>query len=332
MTLKQTVYFMTLVGALAGLCCWAIQSWIADLGLYAANAQAIHNIVVAVVMGALVGGLTVGFADRWTSDRVVVRWVVAGALLGAGAGAIAGLLYLPILSSVIQSDPERLGVWLGRPLTWLLAGGLIGLATGLRWFAVNRLRAVHALAGGLIGGALGGLVFTLLGRVDEILQALSYMITGMGITAGVTLAPVLLRDGVLQFISSADARAQNKYGSPQQEWVVQDGDRFVIGSQGAERNMTAYARTVDIYIPDAMIRRRHAILSASRKAFYLQPHPENIGPHGQPLAACLINNTSVAGTRELHDADEVILGQTLLRFTSKRKAPAPEPLPAGRRL
>jgi hypothetical protein len=330
MSVKQTVYFMALVGAMAGLGCWALQAWIGPF--LTGFDQAYFSVMVTAIMGALIGGFTVGFADHWTSDRVVALWVATGVALGAVAGVVGGLLYLPILSAM-QSNPGRTAAWFGRPLTWLLAGGLIGLATGLRWAGVNRLRSVHALLGGVVGGLLGGILFTLLGS-DEIFQALAFMISGMGITLGVTLAPVLLRDGIIHFISSADPRAQNKYGSPAQEWVIQEGDRFVIGSQGSERNMTIYARAVDVYIPDAMVAKRHAVLFAKGKRFYIQQHQENVGPQGQPLAPLQVNGANVTGTRELRDGDEIILGQTLLRFLSKKHAPAQVVVtsaPVGRR-
>jgi hypothetical protein len=326
MTLKQTVYFMALVGAIAGLACWALQSWIGD---FARLPQTQFTVLVTAIMGALIGGLTVGFADRWTSDRVVMRWVAVGVLLGAVAGTLGGVIYLPILAGVMQSNTSGFGRILGRPLTWLIAGGLIGLATGLRWFGINRLRCVHALLGGLVGGGLGGLLFTFLGS-DEFFQALAFMISGMGITLGVTLAPVLLRDGVLRFISSADPRAQNKYGSPQQEWVIQEGDRFVFGSQGADRNMTLYARAVDVYLPDARVAKQHAMLFAKCKRFYIQQHPENVGPQGQPLATLQVNNANVISTTELRDGDEIILGQTLLQFASRKQAAAVVQSTAGR--
>jgi hypothetical protein len=189
---------------------------------------------------------------------------------------------------------------------------------------------VHALVGGLVGGGLGGLLFTFLGS-DQFFQALAFMVSGVCITLGVTLAPVLLRDGVLHFISSADPRAQNKYGSPQQEWVIQEGDRFTIGSQGSERNMTVYARAVDVYIPDAMVAKRHAVLFAKGKRFYIQQHPENAGPQGQPLAPLQVNSINVTSTRELRDKDEIVMGQTLLRFFSRKQTPAVDHAPVGRR-
>jgi hypothetical protein len=210
-------------------------------------------------------------------------------------------------------------VALPRVAVWVIAGGLIGLVTGLRWLSVNPFRAVHAMIGGLAGGALGGVVYATLASRNDFFAALAYVLLGMGITLGVTLAPVLLRDGILQFISSGDARAQNKYASPRQEWIIQRGDRFVIGSQSAEMSMSMYSRDVQIYIPDAMAAPRHALLFEQRKRFFIQQHPENVGPQGQPNAPLQLGRTNVVGTRELHDGDELVVGQTLLVFHTKKR-------------
>jgi hypothetical protein len=314
--LKQTVYFMTLVGALAGLICWAAQAWLSDF--LPLQQTWLLVMVYAGLMGALIGGLTVGFADHWTSEKVIPKWVFMGAILGLFAGLLTGALYRVVADRVILGSTSRMAY----VIPWLIAGGLIGVATGMRWASVNALRAFHAFVGGLVGGGLGGLIYTQLGE-QPFGQALAYMLIGSGITLGVTLAPVLLSDGVLQFISSGDPRAQNKYGSPRQEWVVQDGDNLVIGSQGGGMTATIYAQDVQIYIPDAMVGPKHAVLFAKNKRFYLQLHPENAGPQGQPIEALQLGNDNVTGTREIRDGDEIIVGQTLLRFMTKRKQAAP---------
>jgi len=310
--LKQTVYFMTLVGAIAGLACWFIVSFLSDV--IATPQPWILVTVYAALLGALISGLTVAFADKWTAEKIVPNWVAVGTLLGLLAGLLTGLINFAVsdrLSAVTSTNTVTITVW-------LMAGGLIGLATGLRWAGVNQLRAFHSFIGGLLGGALGGLVYSQLGS-QLYAQAFAYMLIGSGITLGVTLAPVLLSDGVLQFISSGDPRAQNKYGSPRQEWVVQDGDNLVIGSQGAGVTATVYAQDVHIYIPDAMVGPRHAILFAKNKRFYIQLHPENAGQLGQPIEPLQLGNDNVVGTKEVRDGDEIVVGQTLLRFSTRRK-------------
>jgi MFS family permease len=310
--LKQTVYFMTLVGAVAGLVCWVLVAFLSDIIDVPQRWMVVA--IYASLMGALISGLTVAFADKWTSDKIVPNWVAVGALLGLMAGLLTGVLNLVAgarLEAATSAKTQTIAVW-------VIAGGLIGLAAGMRWASVNALRAFHSLIGGLFGGGLGGLVFAQLGS-QPFAQAFAYMLIGSGITLGVTLAPVLLSDGVLQFISSGDPRAQNKYGSPRQEWVVQDGDHLVIGSQGAGMTATVYTQDVHIYIPDAMVGPKHAVLFAKNKRFYLQLHQDNAGPLGQPLEPLQLGNDNVTGTREVRDGDEIIVGQTLLRFSTRRK-------------
>jgi hypothetical protein len=253
-----------------------------------------------------------------------------GALLGGIAGFLAGFLSKFIVEKLVDPATGTGSSFFGVLLVWLLAGGLIGLAIGGRWATVNPLRAVHALFGGVVGGGVGGsLIAAQLGSQAWV-QALAYLLLGAGIALGVTLAPMLLSDGVLQFVSSGDPRAQNKYGSPRQEWLVQEGDQLVIGSQGGGgMTVTMYAQEVQIYIPDAMVSPKHAVLFAKNHRFYLQLHPENVGPHGQPLEPLQVGDDNLVGTRELRNGDEVIVGQTLLRFATKKKQVGPDAVPAA---
>jgi hypothetical protein len=332
LSLKQTVYFMAIVGGIAGLASWLAQAWLSDYFQFSQENQWILVLIYAVFMGAFIGGLTVGFADRWTADRVMARWVLVGVLLGVLAGLLTGLVYIPIQTSIMQDGGGGLKNLFGRLLAWLFAGAFIGFVVGLRWFGVNRLRAVHAMIGGMVGGGAGALVFTVAGA-DEIFQALAFVLTGVGITLGVTLAPVLLRDGVLQFISSGDPRAQNKYASPRQEWVLQQGDHYVVGSQGASATMTIYSRDVQIYIPDALVSARHALLYERNKRFFIQLHPDNVGLRGQAMAPLLVGNLNVTGPHELRDGDNILVGQTLLLYSTRKKrveTPAPA-VPMGAR-
>ena len=331
MNLNQNVYFMSLVGGIAGLLCWGLTATISEIPAAAMSGWIIMTIETTI-MGALIGGMTVGFADKWGGDRLLFRWVLMGVLLGTAAGAASGLINMPIQTNM-QAGAGVARVVAASIALWLITGALIGLVTGLRWAGVNPFRAVHAMLGGMIGGTIGGLVFYFLGHRGEVFVALAYVLTGTGISLGVTLAPVLLRDGILQFISSGDPRAQNKYGSPRQEWLIQSGDRLIIGSQGADQSQTRFSRDVQIYIPDAMAAKRHAILYERKKHFFLQQHPDNVGQRGQPLSALQVGRANVVGTVELRDGDDVLIGQTLLRFytTRKRAQAEPEPWERGNR-
>jgi hypothetical protein len=314
MSLYQTLYFMSLVGSLAGLFSWGLVALV-SAALSSQETAWLSDVLAATILGAFIGGLTVAFTDRWSGSRVMPRWVLSGTLIGLLAGLGAGLLQVPITNNLQQQAPV-----LTRVIAWMLAGSLIGLAVGLRWVTVNSLRAAHAFAGGLLGGALGGLLFAGLGAsVPDLSQALSFVLTGVGITFGITLAPILLRDGVLQFISSGDARAQSKFGPSHKEWELQQGDSYTIGSQSQDLSKTRYRPDVEIFIPDAAIASRHATLFGRDGSFYIARHQDSSGPAGLAKYVLKVGGKTVTTSHQLRNADDILIGRTALRFVTRRK-------------
>ena len=171
-----------------------------------------------------------------------------------------------------------------------------------------------------MGGAIGGLLFAGLGnRIPDLSQAMGYVLTGVGICFGVTVAPILLRDGVLQFISSGDARAQSKFGRAQKEWELQEGDSYLIGSQSQSASMTRYRPEVEIFIPDASIAPRHATLISREGRFYLSRHPDAAGQRGLARYVLRVRGKTVARSEEIRDTDDILVGRTALRFVSRKR-------------
>jgi RsiW-degrading membrane proteinase PrsW (M82 family) len=87
----------------------------------------VSDAVATCVLGALIGGLTVAFSDRYSGNRVTFRWVVSGVLIGLLAGAVASLVQIPITNALSVSAPVTT-----RLIAWMLSGSLIGLGLGLR--------------------------------------------------------------------------------------------------------------------------------------------------------------------------------------------------------
>lgn len=312
MGLYQSLYFMSLVGGIAGLFSWLI-SVLATSLLPSLAGFSLPDLLATTLLGALIGGMTVGFSDRWSGNRVQARFVLAGMSIGILAGLSASLLQIPIGRNIGPRAPS-----ISRILAWMMAGSFIGLGLGLRWFSVNHSRPVHAFVGGLIGSGIGGTLFAGLGgQVPDLSQATGFVLTGAGICFGMTLAPILLRDGVLQFISSGDARAQSKFGPPKKEWEIQNGDCYVLGSQSQDTGATRYRPEVEIFIPDAAIAARHATLFAKDGRFYVARHPEVAGQAGQARYLLRVRNRAVATTCELRDSDDILIGRTALRFVAR---------------
>jgi hypothetical protein len=314
MSLYQTLYYMSLVGGMAGLFSWAVTTVIAA-ALPTQRDIWVSDLVAAFILGGFIGGLTVAFSDRWSGNRVMPRWIISGTLIGMMAGLIGGLIQIPITNNLASQAPV-----LTRLIAWMLAGSFIGLGLGLRWVHVNRLRVVHAYAGGLIGGALGGSVFAGLGSsIPDLSQALGFVFIGVGICFGITLAPILLRDGVLQFVSSGDARAQSKFGRTHKEWELQQGDSYTIGSQSQDFSKTRYRPDVEIFIPDTAIAPRHAILFEKDGRFYVTRHQETAGQAGLARFVTRVRGKTVTGSQELRDSDDIQIGRTALKFVTKKK-------------
>jgi hypothetical protein len=273
----QTVYYMALVGAIAGLVCAGIVAWIPDL---ASVGGALLNVINMAVLGGCIGGLTVGCHDYWVADRVVGRWVLVGISVGMMAGVIGGVIH----SAMSQPSLSGRLPLLSRALSWMIAGWLIGLGVSLRWVMINKARVLHGLIGGTFGGLLGGIAFWSLKGVNaDIAQLLGFVLTGIGITCGVSLAPLLLRQGVLEFVSSGDSSVLEAYGRSHQQWELHDDSKYVIGSLGARTPHTVLTMDRQILIPDKLVAPRHAILVCSTGRYYIEPHSELRMP--QPVAA-----------------------------------------------
>ena len=95
---------------------------------------------------------------------------------------------------------------ISRALAWMIAGWLIGLGISLRWVMINKNRVLHGLIGGTLGGLLGGIIFwSLKGVSAEISQLLGFMLDRHRYHCGVSLAPTLSQQGLLEFVSSGDS-------------------------------------------------------------------------------------------------------------------------------
>lgn len=312
MGLYRNLYFMSLVGATAGLFAWLF-SVLSAAAMGGSTSALAPDLIAAGLLGGLIGGATVAFSDHRGGNPIRARFVVSGALIGIAAGLFASILHIPLRSALADQSP-----FLTRVIAWMLAGSFIGFGLGLRSANVNKARPIHAFLGGMFGGAAGGALFAALGsRVPDLTQALGFLCIGIGISAGITLAPILLRDGVLQFISSGDARAQSKLGPVHREWELQDGDSFVIGSESQDSSSTRYRKEVDIFIPDASIASRHATLFARDGRFYIARHPGIADRSGLARYVLRVRGKTVIRTSELNHADDISIGKTSLRFVAR---------------
>jgi hypothetical protein len=311
MNMFQSLYFMLLVGGVAGLLAWALQGIVISL-LPSGASPWLTVITATALLGGLIGGLTVRFDDKWSGNRIQARWIGAGFLIGLFAGALSGVFHLPIRRALASDN--LLAVVLG----WMLTGWFIGTAIGARWLLVNRARVAHGAIGGMCGGFLGGLIFgTMSNWIPDVSQALAFCLTGAGISFGIAFAPILLRDAAIRFVSSGDPRASSKVRK--REWEIQEGDSYMVGSQSADLNKSRYGREVDIYLPDASVAPRHARIYGKDGRFFVIRHPDIMAPADLRRFLLRVQNRSVTSATELHDQNLIVLGRTTLMFVARRE-------------
>jgi hypothetical protein len=263
---QQTIWEMALIGALAGVICWFIWSL---LQIPLAIDVEYYDMIAFTLLGALIGGLSVGVNDRRLGDAIVPLWILIGVVFGAVAGAAGGWIARFIRSAMIDAG------FAADVLSWLIAGALIGLGISFRWWRVNRSRVFNGLLGGMAGGVVGGLAYLLLANLigGGNSQAIGMALAGLGITTFISLAPILTRQGVLEFVNSSDTATQKRYKQSRKQWEIHNGEKYVIGRLSASQSTTMLSPELQIYIPDSLVEPRHAILISRDRRFYIEPHP-----------------------------------------------------------
>lgn len=313
MNLYRNIYFASLAGASAGLIAWSISSLIL-IGLGVRRGLWIPDATVVCILGVLLAASIFAYMDVTAGKRV--RWASLGfgLLFGLGSAICAGLL-IELLQQRIQVESPVLF----RIAAWALAGSLIGMGIGLRWVRSNRIRLLHTYAGGLAGGLAGGMIFTFLGpHSPELCQVCGLMVTGAGTGFGAALSPALARDGAVQFISSGDARAQSKFGRSAKQWVLEMGESYVLGNIAAPDSASKFQQGVDIFIPDSHLSPRHAVLFSRDGRYFIARHPDAGGAAGIPKFVLRVRGKTVTTAQELRASDDILVGRTALRFTSKK--------------
>lgn len=313
MSLYRNLYFAALTGALSGLFAWGASSLIL-IGVGIQRQLWVPDALLCCLLGALLASSLFAYLDHAAGRRM--RWANLGwgLLLGIGSALVATLVIWQLQVHIQMESPT-----LFRLIVWALAGSLIGMGIGLRWVKSNRARVLHTYAGGLAGGLIGGIVFTFLGpQAPELCQAFGVMLTGAGAGFGAALSPMLLRDGAVQFISSGDARAQSKLGRTGKQWPLEFAESYVLGNVATSDTGSKFQQGVDIFIPDSFLSPRHAVLFSKDGRYYIARHPDAGGAAGIAKFVLRVRGKTVTTSQELHESDDILVGRTALRFTSKK--------------
>ncbi len=313
MNAHRSLYFATLVGITGGLLA-AVAGLLIAIPLADSGMRSFPDLANLVPFGMVVAVMLFAHFDRVLLGKFRANSIGYGLLFGGVSGVLASLLAYGLRGGIAETSPV-----LYRLSVWALCFSLIGLGIGLRWVKTNRARVFHAYTGGLAGGLLGGLAFVLFTpHVPAGVSMAGLMIAGAGTGFGAGIAPVLVREGLIRFISSGDARAQNKLGKNRSVWDLDMEESYVLGSIPTAQNGTKFQQGADIFIPDAAIAPRHAVVFAREGRYFIARHPDAGGPEGIAKFVLRIKGKTVVGSQELHPTDDLLIGRTALRFESRK--------------
>lgn len=317
MSLYRGLFFATLVGMTAGLVA-SLAGELAVVALAGTGKRWIPDTVTLLLFGTVCAVFLFLYFDKVLRGSMRPSSVGYGLLCGGGSAVVAAVLAYGLESGVAPTSPT-----LARIAVWALCFSLIGLGLGLRWVKTNRARILHTYAGGLVGGMLGGFVLALFApHLPAGINMSALMLAGAGTGFGAAIAPVLVREGNMRFVSSGDARAQNKLGKVSTTWDLNAEDSYVFGSAMTVQGGTRFQQGADIVIPDSAIAPRHAVVFSKDGRFFIARHPDAGGAEGVAKYVLRIKGKTVLNSQELHALDDVLIGRTALRFENKRKGEA----------
>ena len=110
---QQTIWEMALIGALAGVICWFIWSL---LQIPLAIDVEYYDMIAFTLLGALIGGLSVGVNDRRLGDAIVPLWIFIGVVGGANNSHSRNERYGMSRAGLLRLDvggPDHLAPLLG---------------------------------------------------------------------------------------------------------------------------------------------------------------------------------------------------------------------------
>ena len=234
---------------------------------------------VSLIVAEEMGSLRIGRLARLT-----IAGVVTGALCGIG-GAFAGQIgfALFVLAHLLVA---------GRAIGWALMGAAAGLCPG----AVTRSprRTWQGVAGGLLGGGMGGLLFDAIGTLSEtgtLSRFVGFLAMGAMIGLGVSLVEEFGKEMWLTVLTGA-----------------KEGRAYIL-----TRPHTILGRDELADVPlfgDMNIGRQHTVIAKSGQGASIQAAP------GQSV---FVNNLPVT-QQLLANGDLIALGAHRLKFSSRRAA------------
>jgi VWFA-related protein len=293
--LSHKILLYSAAGALGGSAAWAFV-------LYVSGAAG-GGLLTEVVLGALAGMFIGGFI--WSHESITGRQLLAAvkrAMYGAAAGILGGAagaalgntLFTALGKVVVDAGGLRasLGITLAVGLGWAVLGAAIGISGGVMIRSLDR--TIYGLAGGSIGGFLGGLIFTTLSATSIWSALAGLVLLGLSIGAFISFVEEAFVSAKLKVIKGR--HLGREFPLLKDLNVVGRDDRSDVCLSGAE----------GVGVQHALIKRKngHYSIEADQKG------------------RVVYVNHKLTRTGKLSDGDVIRVGSIMLMFSAVRKAVA----------
>ena len=277
-------YYYAILGAIGGLIGWQVSDY---LGLSFTGTFYMNVLIVGGLVGLIVG-LFIGITDGALTLNPVQA--IKSGLVGALLGVVAGGIGLALGEFLFQAVGAGL---LGRALGWAVFGALIGLAEGV----VGRSQVWKPVLGGLIGGAVGGLLLELARiRLDLLTgKAVGLVLLGAAVGLFISLVVVALSRAWLE-VTSGKLKGTEFILD---KFMRTGGPAVAIGSSPLKS---------EIVLPDPDISPQHAMLTGDGTRFSLQD---------RSMSGTFINGRKIERT-QLSNGQKIRMGNTELVYHEKR--------------
>ena len=292
---KSKILFYALAGAFGG-----AAAWVFVLALSNVSGGGLRT---ELLLGAL-SGMFIG-AFIWSHETITGRQFEAAikrAGFGGAAGILGGALGAALGNTVFTSLGKFVadaggfrasaGLALAVGLGWAVLGAAVGLSGGL--MVRSRERARYGLAGGSLGGFIGGLVFYGFSATSLWSSLAGLFLLGMSIGAFISLVEEAFVSAKVKVIKGR--HINREFPLLKELNVVGRDDRSDVCLSGAEG-----------------VGMRHAIIERKNGRFVIESDEE-----GKTVYV----NQKMTTSSNLHDGDVIRVGSILLLFNALRKAAA----------
>lgn len=248
----------------------------------------------ALVLGLVVGvaiGVALVIAEEVQTPRLgrMAMMALSAALVGAVCGAIGTFVAEAVFSSLASVAFGMLLI-VARTLGWAVMGIAAGICPGA--VARSGKRVLYGIAGGAIGGGIGGIMFDTLGAITNtgtVSRAVGFPIMGAAIGAAVGLVEEIAKQYWLTVLSGA-----------------KEGRSYILS-----KNETILGRDELADIPlfgDYSVQKQHAKLVKGDGVVHV------LAAQGSAVAV----NSRMVSSAPLSDGALIGIGKHYLRFHARR--------------